>query len=129
MTWPSRQDVDAVLLSVGANDVSFSSIIEFCARFTDCPHRHFDPRRPLQEAPAPAPTLDVAIAGALRGLAARYDRLDGEISARIARGGSSSLSTSIRPSAPAERSAPSIWAPARSTPARRSGRTPTWSAG
>ena len=80
-----RQDVDAVLLSVGANDVSFSSIIEFCARFTDCPHRHFDPRRPLREAPASAPTLDVAIAGALRGLAARYDRLDGEISSRIAR--------------------------------------------
>ena len=76
----ARQNVDAVLLSIGANDVSFSSIIEFCARFTDCPHRRFDPRRPLREAPASAPTLDAAIADALRGLARRYDRLDGEIS-------------------------------------------------
>ena len=120
-----------MLLSVGANDVSFSSIIEFCARFTDCPHRHFDPRRPLQEAPsASAPTLDAAIAGALRGLAARYDRLDGEIAARIPRrriivseyfdptvgAGGSVLR---HPSGPRR----------RSTPARRSGRTPTWSGG
>ncbi len=81
----ARQDVDAVLLSIGANDVSFSSIIEFCARFTDCPHRRFDPRRPLQEAPSAAPTLETATAGALRGLAARYDRLDGEIAGQIPR--------------------------------------------
>lgn len=81
----ARQDIDAVLLSIGANDVSFSSIIEFCARFTHCPERHFDPQRPLREAPASAPTLDAAIADALRRLAGRYDRLDGEISARIPR--------------------------------------------
>jgi lysophospholipase L1-like esterase len=77
--------VDAVLLSVGANDVYFSKIVQFCALVSDCPHRHFDPQRPLMLGKASAPTLDAAIAERLRELARRYDRLDGEIASTIPR--------------------------------------------
>jgi lysophospholipase L1-like esterase len=77
--------VDAVLLSVGANDVYFSKIVQFCALVSDCPHRHFDPQRPLMLGKASAPTLDAAIAERLHELARRYDRLDDEIASTIPR--------------------------------------------
>jgi hypothetical protein len=36
-------EVAALLLSIGANDIGFSKIVEFCALVDDCPNQHFNP--------------------------------------------------------------------------------------
>jgi len=67
--------VDAVLLSVGANDVNFGALARFCMLVRDCPSRRFDPEHPLREAPASFPTAAEVERAALRRLQAGYDRL------------------------------------------------------
>jgi hypothetical protein len=79
------RDIDAVLLSIGANDVFFSKILQFCAAVRDCPRRRFDPARPFAEAGPTRPPLDTAITAALRRLARRYARLDRALSRSIPR--------------------------------------------
>jgi lysophospholipase L1-like esterase len=75
-----RRPVDAVLLGVGANDVDFGPLAEFCLAVADCPNRRFDPEHPLREAPDPAtPTAEAVHAAAQRELPARYDRLAGAL--------------------------------------------------
>ena len=75
-----RRPVDAVLLSVGANDVDFGPLAEFCLAVADCPNRRFDPDHPLREAPDPAtPTAEAVHAAAQRELPARYDQLAGAL--------------------------------------------------
>src|SRR5215216_1507388 len=55
----ARREIDAVLVSIGANDVHFGAIVQFCAAVKDCPERRFDPRETGKEAPEPgAPRLD-----------------------------------------------------------------------
>lgn len=77
----ARRPVDAVLVSIGANDVHFGDTVRFCAPpGAHCFTRPFGkagggPRRPLQE----------VIAGSLRELPARYEALDRRISPAIER--------------------------------------------
>ena len=40
------REIDALIVSVGANDVGFSDIVIFCAKVVDCPDRRFDPDKP-----------------------------------------------------------------------------------
>jgi lysophospholipase L1-like esterase len=73
-----RRPVGAVLLSVGANDVDFGPLAEFCLAVESCPDRRFDPARPLREASDPAtPTAELVHAAAQRELPGRYDELAG----------------------------------------------------
>ncbi|HEU4702693.1 MAG TPA: GDSL-type esterase/lipase family protein [Conexibacter sp.] len=76
-----RRPVDAVLLSVGANDVRFSALTRFCMVVRNCPERRFDPAHPLREADASHPTAAAFARQALERLQAGYDRL----AARLAR--------------------------------------------
>jgi lysophospholipase L1-like esterase len=70
-----RRQIDAVLLSVGANDVHFAPLAIFCARFDPCPERRFDPRDPLHEAPLGTRTAEAVHAEAQTKLAREYARL------------------------------------------------------
>jgi lysophospholipase L1-like esterase len=70
-----RRPIDALLLSVGANDVYFAPLAMFCARFDPCPQRRFDPRDPLDEAPRGTDTAEVVHAAAQGRLRGEYDRL------------------------------------------------------
>jgi lysophospholipase L1-like esterase len=44
------RQIDAVLLSVGANDVYFGPLVRFCVVAQPCPKRRFDPAHPEREA-------------------------------------------------------------------------------
>jgi len=82
----ARREIDAVLVSIGANDVHFGAIVQFCAAVKDCPERRFDPRETGKEAPEPgAPRLDAVITDALARLAGRYADLDAALPQRIPR--------------------------------------------
>jgi hypothetical protein len=79
-----RRAIDALLVSVGANDIHFGAIVQFCAAVSRCYERRFDPRTPLREAAdRSAPTLDAAITAALTELPDRYRRLASALSPRI----------------------------------------------
>lgn len=71
----ARRPIDAVLVSIGANDVHFGAIARFCISVSRCETRRFDPGRPGREAPAGAPTADAVIAGSLAELPGRYAAL------------------------------------------------------
>jgi len=81
-----RRPVDAVVISVGANDVHFGNIVQFCAAADDCPRRRFDSRSPDGPAADPAaPTLDDAVTAALARLRDRYRDLDVRLAPSIPR--------------------------------------------
>src|SRR5918992_3949270 len=78
--------VDAVLISVGANDVHFGNIVQFCSAVDDCPRARFDSRRPSGASRDPAmPTLDDAVTAALDRLRDRYRDLDARLAPGIPR--------------------------------------------
>lgn len=81
----ARREIDALLLSVGANDVHFSSVVKFCLRVDRCPERRFDPERPFAEAPRGTPTLAAVTRRALDDLPGRYAAFDARLSERIPR--------------------------------------------
>lgn len=68
----ARRPVDAVLVSIGANDVHFGPVARFCIGVSRCPSRRFDPARPGGEAPRGTPAADAVVAAALAELPARY---------------------------------------------------------
>jgi lysophospholipase L1-like esterase len=70
-----QREIDAVLLSVGANDAYFAPLVKRCLFASACPDRPFDGRA----------TLRAAIDEALEDLAGRYDDLDAALSDRIDR--------------------------------------------
>jgi GDSL-like lipase/acylhydrolase family protein len=73
-----RRQVDAVLVSVGANDVYFGKVVRYCA---------LHPARNCFEKPLPdggGPTIDAAVSEALRGLGGDYGRVARAITPRIA---------------------------------------------
>lgn len=70
-----RRPIDAVMLSIGANDVYFAPVAMFCASTPNCPQRRFDPRRPLSEAPAGTATAEEVHAEAQAALDGKYNRL------------------------------------------------------
>lgn len=84
-TLAERREIDALLVSVGANDVNFSSIVKFCLRVDRCWERRFDPERPFAEAPRGAPSLVEVTRRALRELPDRYAALEARLSRRIPR--------------------------------------------
>jgi GDSL-like Lipase/Acylhydrolase family len=78
-------DIDALLISIGANDLGFSHIVEFCLLTVDCTRRHFDPGHPHAAADASFPTLADYVKARIAGLPRLYRRLDDRISRRIPR--------------------------------------------
>ena len=57
--------LDAVLLSIGVNDLGFSDIVAFCLKTIDCPSQPFEG----------GPSLDEVVKERLAALPGRYDRL------------------------------------------------------
>jgi len=77
-----RRMPDAVLLSVGANDVNFGSVARFCVTVARCPERRFDPQRPGNVAKDPAAATATAVeAAAVAALPARYAQLAARLTA------------------------------------------------
>jgi lysophospholipase L1-like esterase len=75
-TLDARRPVDAVLVSVGANDAFFGPLLSFCRVVDPCDERRFEPADPSEEAADPnAPTAAVAVREALAGLSRGYDEL------------------------------------------------------
>jgi GDSL-like Lipase/Acylhydrolase family len=60
-----QRDVDAVLLSVGANDIRFSKLVKFCVKVDDCSRKPF----------GGADTAAEFVEDALRSLREKYDEL------------------------------------------------------
>ena len=78
--------IEAVLVSVGANDVGFSRIVTFCATHENCPaRRDYGPARDWARAnDRPAPTLSEFVARAIGDLAAGYRRVGARIPPEVA---------------------------------------------
>ncbi len=90
-----KREIDALLLSVGANDVNFSKIVSFCLRFDECWRRPFDPDAwPLFAPSADDPrepdgrrrTLEEVVKRRLAALPEAYARFDTKLSDDIPRG-------------------------------------------
>jgi len=71
----ATRDVDAVLVSVGANDVSFGPMVAFCLLETDCVGEPFDPGDPQHPVVGRAPPLEAVVAAGLSRLADSYAEL------------------------------------------------------
>jgi hypothetical protein len=78
-----QRPVDAALVSVGANDVSFSALARFCMFVDNCPSRHFDPDHPYREAASSFPTAAEAERQALDRLGSGYDRLAARLDGKV----------------------------------------------
>jgi hypothetical protein len=75
-----RRSVDALLLSIGANDVNFADVAIFCARPRPrCQDDRFDPDGP--RGPVAPGTADEVEAAAIAELPRRYDMLDAAVDA------------------------------------------------
>jgi lysophospholipase L1-like esterase len=68
--------IDAVLLSIGANDVYFGPLVRFCVFVSNCPRRRFDPDRrlPLEAGPG-FPTAESTVETAKRNLPLGYRKV------------------------------------------------------
>jgi lysophospholipase L1-like esterase len=66
-------DISAVLLSVGANDIGFGRIVQFCIFKEPCPKRAYDPE---PGEPGPTPPLEEYMPEAIEELAQDYRVLD-----------------------------------------------------
>lgn len=78
-------DIDALVVSIGANDLGFADIVQFCLLTVDCPERHFDPDNPGREADDSLPTLGEYAKARVKALGRLYRRLDDRISRQIPR--------------------------------------------
>jgi lysophospholipase L1-like esterase len=80
-----RRQVDAVLLSIGANDIEFSEFVTFCGKtanpFKDCFERNYKDASGKR-----AGTAEKAVNALVANLPDRYDRLAASISKRIPAG-------------------------------------------
>jgi lysophospholipase L1-like esterase len=65
----------AVMISIGANDVGFSSAVKFCDLVRRCWEKHFNPDLPFVQASARFPTLEDYVNARLAELPERFDRL------------------------------------------------------
>jgi lysophospholipase L1-like esterase len=75
--------VDALLVSVGANDVHFGALARFCMFVDACQTGHFDPAHPYREAAASFPTAAAVERRAIDDLAASYDRLAARLDGKV----------------------------------------------
>lgn len=71
--------VDAVLLSIGANDIHFGPIVEFCLRKRTCMKKQFQPKREPGSPPVKGGELAAVAAEALARLPDAYDELAGRL--------------------------------------------------
>jgi lysophospholipase L1-like esterase len=69
-----RRPVDAVVVSVGANDIHFGPLVQFCIRWPNCIDRRFNPAAPLSQPPK-GMTARETTRGALGDLLDGYRRL------------------------------------------------------
>jgi lysophospholipase L1-like esterase len=85
---PPGAAVDALMISIGANDVGFQNIVKFCALKDRCPsNRSFGPAVELAARQhVPVPTLDEYVTRRIAELGQGYDRVDADIPAGIDRG-------------------------------------------
>jgi lysophospholipase L1-like esterase len=65
---------DAILVSIGANDVHFGDVVRLCIALPGCPQRRFDPDHLGKKT-----TADVAVGEALGQLGDQYDKLAGKL--------------------------------------------------
>jgi hypothetical protein len=80
-----RREIDALLVSIGANDVYFSSVVKLCIAEKECWRRHFDPERPFAEAGPEMPLLAKAVEDALAELPAQYAAVEQRLSRKVPR--------------------------------------------
>ncbi|MGB7684182.1 MAG: SGNH/GDSL hydrolase family protein [Solirubrobacterales bacterium] len=77
------RDVDAVLVSIGANDVYFGPMVRFCIIKRNCTEKRFDPEdpeRPIAGQPPPLPeVVDAALGRLEAGYAELANRLAGVV--------------------------------------------------
>ena len=69
--------VDAVVLSVGANDIHFAPLVEFCIVHSNCRDRRFDPEHPVSKG-GEFSAREVE-AAAIAALGPMYDRLAADL--------------------------------------------------
>jgi lysophospholipase L1-like esterase len=79
----ARQPVDAVLLSIGANDIHFGDIVRFC--LLHLTENCFEEPLPVKYGGDGAKSASEVIAESVAGLERRYDELDAAISPEIPR--------------------------------------------
>jgi len=80
-----RREIDALLLSIGANDLHFAEIVHFCLAVPRCASKRFDPEEPGREAATGTQTLAEVIRDELRKLKGGYAAFNRRLSKRIAR--------------------------------------------
>jgi len=79
-----ERPIEALLLSVGANDVHFGALVRFCSATRNCADRRFDPRHPGGESDdVAAPTAAQVTQGSLEQLARGYDALARRLAGRV----------------------------------------------
>jgi lysophospholipase L1-like esterase len=71
----ANREVDAVLLSVGGNDIGFSDIVKFCGAHSRCRERPIDPKK-LELPSGPKLPLDEAAPKSLAQLPGLFDSVD-----------------------------------------------------
>jgi lysophospholipase L1-like esterase len=76
--------VDALLISVGANDVNFGSFVRFCAFVKNCLNRRFDPDHPLSEARTGFATAQAVERHAVATLPGLYEELAKRLAGQVA---------------------------------------------
>jgi lysophospholipase L1-like esterase len=81
-------DVDALMISIGANDVGFQRIVTFCTLKDRCPtNRSFPPAVEwAAQRHVPVPTLDKYVSERIAELGPDYDRVNARIPSAIDRG-------------------------------------------
>lgn len=68
------REIDAIVLSIGANDVHFGPAVVFCMFHRACEDERFDPKRPLIS-PRRGPTLRETVKARVAQLPAIYDQV------------------------------------------------------
>jgi lysophospholipase L1-like esterase len=71
----ARQQIDALLLSIGANDVNFGPLLQFCIAVEDCRHQRFDPEARIPRPSAAAQPAAAVERNALAALPSRYRQI------------------------------------------------------
>ncbi len=77
--------LDAVMVSVGANDVGFSKVVLFCQLFEPCEEKRFDPELPLRRQLEARERMRVSVPASIEGLSEGYRRLDAALPDEIPR--------------------------------------------
>lgn len=77
--------VDAVMVSVGANDVGFLKVVLFCVLVEPCEEKRFDPELPLRRQLEARERMRVSVPASIERLAEGYRELDAALPEEIPR--------------------------------------------